>query len=108
MTSRVDKTFLALRDIDEIAAFLQGRTGPQRAIRFLNEADRTFTRLAGMPGIGSLYDPEAPGLADLRFFPVSRYRSYLVFYRPTPDGVEIVRVLHGARNLPELLGKGDD
>ena len=103
----IARAFDARRDLVEIFQHYVRRAGLRTARRFLAEAEATFERLARSPGIGSLYDPEAPGLADLRFFPVSRYRSYLVFYRPTPDGVEIVRVLHGARNLPGLLG-GDD
>jgi toxin ParE1/3/4 len=26
--------------------------------------------------------------------------NYLIFYRPISDGIEIVRVLHGARDIP--------
>jgi len=38
--------------------------------------------------------------ARLRSFPVG---SYVIFYRPMENGVEIVRVLHGARDLPPLF-----
>jgi hypothetical protein len=31
-------------------------------------------------------------------------RNYLVLYRPLPDGVEILRVIHGARDIPALFG----
>ncbi|MCI0335275.1 MAG: type II toxin-antitoxin system RelE/ParE family toxin [Planctomycetes bacterium] len=31
---------------------------------------------------------------------------YLTFYRPTADGVEIWRVLHGARDIESLFGEG--
>jgi hypothetical protein len=30
-------------------------------------------------------------------------RNYLIFYRPTDQGIEVVRVLHGARDLPPLF-----
>ncbi len=42
--------------------------------------------------------PEAD-LVDLRFSPVKKYRSYLVIYRPLPDGAEIVRVVHAATDM---------
>jgi toxin ParE1/3/4 len=32
----------------------------------------------------------------IRYFPVG---NYLIFYRETGQGVEIIRVLHGARSL---------
>jgi toxin ParE1/3/4 len=37
---------------------------------------------------------------DLRSFP---YSAYLVLYRVIDDGVEIVRVVHAARNLDDLV-----
>jgi toxin ParE1/3/4 len=37
---------------------------------------------------------------DLRSFP---YGSYLILYRVINDGVEIVRVVHAARNLDDLV-----
>ena len=36
--------------------------------------------------------------ADLRSFP---HGAYLILYRPIDDGVEIVRVVHAARNLDD-------
>jgi plasmid stabilization system protein ParE len=30
-------------------------------------------------------------------------KKYLVFYRLLPNAIEIVRVLHGSRNLPEFF-----
>lgn len=36
---------------------------------------------------------------------VRRDSEYLVFYRPTIEGIEIVRVLHGARDIPSILAE---
>ena len=36
----------------------------------------------------------------LRFWPVY---SYLIIYRPDAEPLEIVRVLHGARDVAQLL-----
>lgn len=47
-----------------------------------------------MPGIGRRRDDLAPGLRSIS------YANYLIFYRPIDDGIEIVRVLHGSRDLP--------
>ncbi len=35
--------------------------------------------------------------------PVSRFRNYLIFYVPVPGGIDVFRVLHGARDLGEVL-----
>lgn len=49
-----------------------------------------------MPDIGRSC-PELPG--KVRSFVLGRY---VIFYRPSSDGVEIVRVLHGARDLGQI------
>jgi toxin ParE1/3/4 len=67
------------------------------ADRVLDRIDRVCEHLAENPRMG----PARPDLAHgLRYF-VSG--SYLVIYRETPGGVEIVRVIHGARYLPDLF-----
>jgi toxin ParE1/3/4 len=96
---------LALQDLDSAAAYIQQRSSPTRAIRFLQAADSTFTMLANLPGVGTRYKSLEPLYADLRFFPVLRHRKYIVFYKPLPDGVVILRVLHGARSIPEALAE---
>jgi toxin ParE1/3/4 len=40
----------------------------------------------------------------LRYFPV---KNYLILYRQLADGVEIMRVVHGSRDLGALFGTGD-
>ena len=85
--------------------------GLRVADRFFVQAEATFARLAKMPGIGTRYEPEEPLFADSRYFPVSCFRTYLVFYRPIPNGVEVLRVLHGARDIAQILAEefgGDD
>jgi toxin ParE1/3/4 len=95
----------ALRDLDEAAAYIQDQSGPDRAIRFLRGADSTFAMLAGTPGMGTRYQPEEPLYADLRYFPITRHPNHLVFYRPLPDGIEVLRVLHGARAIAGILAE---
>jgi toxin ParE1/3/4 len=70
---------------------------PSAADRLLARIDSTCRRLAEHPRLG----PARPDIAaDARAFVVGRY---LVLYRLTDNGIEIVRVVHGARDLPALL-----
>lgn len=112
MTGSVVKLPNALQDLDEAAAYIQLHGTPKRAIRFLRSAESTMAMLAGMPGMGTRYEPDEPLYVDLRYFPIPRFRMYLVFYRPIHDGIEVLRVLHGARDLAGILaeefGLGDD
>jgi len=54
-------------------------------------------RLAEFPGSGRLRPELAP---NVRSFPVGRI---VVLYRQISDGVEIARIVDGARNLPDLV-----
>ncbi len=102
--SRVVRRPSADRDLVAIFRWFARQAGLRVADRFLIEAEATFSRLAGMPRMGAAYQPEERNFADLRFFPISLYRDYLVFYRPISDGIEVFRVLHGARDIPGILG----
>jgi toxin ParE1/3/4 len=79
-------------DAAEIWAYI-ARDNPAAASRLLGRFDQLFRTLAEQPGAGTSAEVLA---AHLRLIPVG---SYLVFYRPRTDGVEIVRILHGARDI---------
>ncbi len=69
------------------------------------QAEATFQRLAAMPGLGTRYEPHEPLYGGLQFFPVSRFRIYLIFYRPIPGGIDVLRVLHGAQDIHRILAE---
>jgi toxin ParE1/3/4 len=101
--ARVVKRLAAEQDLDDIAAFLQAAS-PHTAIRFLEAADRACARLAEMPDLGSAYESPHPALAGLRLWSIRDFKRYVILYRPIPDGIEVVRVVHGARDLESLFG----
>jgi toxin ParE1/3/4 len=103
--SQVLRRPAANRDLVEIYRYYARQAGTRVADRFFAQAEATFARLAGMSGIGTPYEPDEPLFADLRFFPITRFRSYLVFYRPIPGGIEVYRVLHGARDLHRIVAE---
>ena len=79
---------------------------PDAADRFLLVAEDSFTRLGHAPDIGRSWPSNSPHLADVRVQPLPRgFRRYLVFYRPTSEGVEVLRVLHSARDILAVLGE---
>jgi toxin ParE1/3/4 len=75
------------------------------ASRFLAHAEKTFERLAGMPHMGTRYEAENSAFAEVRYFPISRFKNYLVFYLRTARGVDVLRVLHGARDIQGILAE---
>jgi hypothetical protein len=46
----------------------------------------------------------------LRRFPLGApFEKYLLFYQPSSNGIEVVRILYGARDLdPILAAEADD
>ena len=102
MSRATSKTPAALRDLNHIAATLS-ESNLRTANRFLSSAEATFERLADMPGLGS------PCLIEyvdqpIRVWPVRGFRNYLVFYREVDTGIEVIRILHGARDWQAILG----
>jgi toxin ParE1/3/4 len=91
------------QDLDDQAYYLATEAGPHLGHRFLLAAHQTFVLLATQPQIGWHPRLKHPQLAALRVFQVTGFEKMLVFYRPRPDGVEILRVVHGSRNLQTLL-----
>ena len=85
----------ALRDLAELWAYADD--SESQADAFVSFVDAKLQTLARNPLLGRLR-PELA--ADLRSFPV---RQYVIFYRALSRGVEIVRVLHGARDLEIAL-----
>ena len=86
----------ARSDLDKIW-FYVAQDNVDAADRFLRAIVSRFPKLAAMPQIGRAREELSP---RLRSFPVGRY---IIFYRPMENGVEIVRVLHGARDFPPLF-----
>jgi toxin ParE1/3/4 len=67
----------------------------------------TFEQLADMPELGSLREFKHPSLAQIRVWQVQGFRNHLVFYRPFQSGIEIIRVLHTARDIPTIFAHED-
>ena len=89
---------LARRDLDGIAEYV-AQQSPDAALRFVTRLEERCNRLAELPGMGRLRPDLGP---ELRGYTVPRTK-YIVVYRQTPEGIEILRVVHGARSLPELF-----
>lgn len=92
----------AIEDLLDIVEYLAAEN-PTAAQAFREDLERSCAVLAEMPGIGMLRSFSHPQLADVRWWPLKRFEKYLVFYRVQEDALHIVRVVHGARDLPALF-----
>ena len=99
---RLVRTPESKRDYDDIWDRIAIDGGnPLNAQRFLRQIDEKLDTYLVMPRAGTPRDGFAPGL---RSFPVG---AYIVFYRVIDDGIELVRVLHGAQDLARQFS-GDE
>jgi toxin ParE1/3/4 len=92
----------ALSDLAEIWAYLARQSAddsPDRADAFVDLVDSKFKTLSRRPGMGRCR-PELA--ADIRSLTVGRY---VVFYVPLSRGIEVVRVLHGSRDIASMFEK---
>lgn len=94
----------AQRDLVEHFVYLAEYSGLDVAERFLNTAEASFNDLTQQPKMGAPLTLKHPALANIRKWRVKGFDNHLVFYEPRPDGVSIVRVLHGASDWWSLSG----
>jgi toxin ParE1/3/4 len=86
-------------DLIEIGDFI-ATDSAVNARRFVADLEKYCLILAAHPLLGRARDDLLPGLRSLP------YHRYLIFYRALHSGVEIVRVLHGARDIRRAFRRG--
>lgn len=92
----VRRSPLAADDLLQLWVYV-ARDDLEAADRLLDRIDEVCARLADRPELGRSREELADGL---RSFPVARY---VIFYRASDEGIEVARVLHGARDLDLLF-----
>ena len=94
--SHIRITPLADQDLLEIWYFI-AQDDPAAADRLLDLLEEKYRLLADNPHMG----PARPDIAkELRCHPVG---NYLLLYRVIRDGIELVRIVHGARDLQNVF-----
>lgn len=98
MSRRVLYSPQAEADVYAVAKRIAEETGDLApAYRFLESIDETAELIATQPLMGRA----RPDIGSrLRSFPVG---PHVLIYRPTRGGIEIARVVHGARDIPSLF-----
>lgn len=69
----------------------------ERANEFLDRIEGKLQTLAQNPGLGKRRENL---LAGLQSFPIG---NYVVFYREIEDGIDVIRILHGSRDIEEVF-----
>jgi toxin ParE1/3/4 len=80
-----------------------GADSPVAAERLLDAVEDAVQLLLENPGAGRARRFRAPSARDIRSWGVRGFENYLIFYRTDGRDIEIVRFIHGARDIPRLL-----
>lgn len=94
--ARVIRRPLAAADILDIWDYI-AEDSLDQADRWIDKLDEKFKLISAQPLLGRARDEL---LTDLRSFPFGRY---VIFYTPVDDGIDVVRVLHSARDADALF-----
>jgi toxin ParE1/3/4 len=90
-------TTSAKTDLIEIWLNVSEYQSDEIADQLIDQLTSVYEKLATFPEMGRSRDDFFPGYRTVIA------NQYLIFYRLTPDEIEIIRVLHGARNIPDVL-----
>jgi toxin ParE1/3/4 len=97
--AHVTRRPLAEADIFEVWDYIADDS-IDAADRWVDQLDEKFQLIVTQPMMGRARDELEPGL---RSFPFGRY---VIFYMPKGNGIDVVRVLHGARDIDAVVGDG--
>ena len=89
---RVTRRPQAEADILEIWGYI-AEDSVVEADRWVDRLDEKFSLWASQPMMGRSRDELVPGIRSLVF------GRYVVFFEPLPDGIDVVRVLHGSHDI---------
>lgn len=96
----------ALADVEAAARWYAEQAGGKVAGRFLVALEDAYAHIARHPGTGSARWGHALNLPGLRHWPLAHFPQ-LVFFTENPEYIEILRVLHGSRDIPASLAEPD-
>ncbi len=83
--------------------YLVDQNVPEIATRFTEALQRTIEKLREHPLVGARCRLGKPELENLRSWPVAGFESIRIYYLAYHDAIQVIRVLHGKRDLKRIL-----
>ena len=102
MSGRVLWRSIAVEDLTEAYVYI-GADSPEAAERLLDAVGDAIGLLLENPGAGSPREFHSQRARGIRSWAPHDFPNYLIFYKVAGDDIEVVRFLHGARDLPQYL-----
>ena len=98
----------ATQDLRQQANYILSNGSVSAAENFLELAESTFAQILIVPRIGKSVDFVSDRMGEIRQWRIKNFQDYLVFYRVQDEQIEILRVLHGSRDLEGILSILDE
>ena len=73
------------------------------AYRLLDRIENTHEFISTYPKMGPIFKTTNPKLLGMRWFPVKDFPKHLIFYIESSAQITIVRVLHKAQDISNIL-----
>lgn len=93
-------------DIDAAIDYYLSEDAADAAMGFIDALEQAHQHISLHAATGSPRYGHELGLAGLRSWPLTRY-PYLVFYADSADHIDVWRVLHTSRDIPERMREPD-
>jgi len=102
MSCETRKKPQAERDIEECFVYI-GEDNLDIAVHFLVAVEDSIEQIGRNPFIGSSRKFANSQIENLRMWKVKNFTDYQIFYTVEEETIEIIRVLHGTRDLPAIF-----
>ena len=103
MRYRLSISRRASNELEQLATWIR-KENPQAAANLLRAFDQAGARLLQLPESVGFYHHPAARRAGLRMSIIRGFPRHLIFFRVVARQVRVIRVLHGARDIPAALG----
>ena len=72
---------------------------PEVGRRFMNEVEANLELLSSNPLLGTRFTSASERFSDLRYWTMAAFPNHVIFYRVEATALNVVRILHGSRDL---------
>ena len=97
----------ATQDIRQQANYILVNGNRELGEKFLEFVEYAFAQLAITPNMGKVVS-SLSDMGTIRQWRIKNFKDYLIFYKVQEEQVEVLRVLHGGRDLEDLLSFLDE
>jgi toxin ParE1/3/4 len=92
----------AARDLEEIFLYIgRDQHSPTAAARVVREIAAQAATYAQQPLLATTRPDIGPSVRAFRVF------RYVAFIAPVEDGIEVLPIIHGARDIPSIFARGE-